>query len=314
MRAKLAVIIPTADRPISLGECLRSLAGSCCPVARVVVVDASSKTDAQAQVVRPPQDAWPFQLEYLKADAPGAARQRNLALARLQDEEAVLFMDDDAVVEPDCIGEMLEGFAQGGDHVIGIAANIHNQPIKTPSHVTRIMLGLVGGRFYGNVSGRLIGPAVGILPDDRVKERFLPIEWARGGCMLYRRRAIPEGGFRAFFEGYSLGEDLAFSVDAQRKGKGVLWYASRARVIHTPGPSTHPSLSEYGRMEVLNRWYLMREVLGKRDMSDAVRFWVWIGWEAVASFRATLCKGQWEKLIENWKGRCTAIRDILKQA
>lgn len=309
---RVAVVIPTVNRPFSLGECLRSLAGSLTPVTRVLVADASADLEAIRRAVLPPKGNWPFEFELLTSPVCGAAAQRNHALSALKDEDGVLFIDDDAVVEPDCIGEMLEAFSSRESNVAGVAANISNQPVDPPGFATRSMLWLMGGGWHHDYSGRLIGPAVGLLPCQHIKERFVPIEWAHGGCVMYRREAIPTGGFRAHFCGYSLGEDVALSMEAQRIGPGILLYASRALAIHTPGVSTHPPPFECGKMHVLNRWYLTREILRRSAPLDRLRFWLWLAWEFVASLSAVLRGGNgWKSWRANWRGRWVACREIL---
>lgn len=307
---RIAVVIPTLRRPIPLAEALRSLRGSLVAVSRVIVVDASPES-AEASLRA---ESWPFSLEYLRSDRVGAAYQRNLALARLTDEEFVLFLDDDAVVEPDCIGELFEGFSRVGEPVAGVMANFHNLPVKRPGLATRLALWISGGGWHAAYDGLLLGPAVSFLPSAEIQERFLPIMWTRGGCVLYRRSALPESGFRSFFEGYSLGEDLALSRDAQRKIGGILLYASRARVIHSHGATTHPSARDYGRMEVRHRWYLMRDVMEKRGARATLGFATWMLWEMLAGCRQALRAGEFRRFLENARGRCSALREILLQS
>ena len=299
---KIAAIIPTADRAESLAECLRSLACSLSPVERVLIVDAS--TDRQKTRVAV-DGRWPFKMELYESPVRGSAAQRNLALQRLEGEDGVLFIDDDAVVEPDCIGKMLEAF---GPAVVGVAANISNQPVGRPGLATRVALWLAGGGWSGDPSGRLIGPAVGILPRHDVPQRFLEIEWASTTCVLYRRDALPISGFHAFFSGYSLGEDVALSADVRKKGR--LIYASEARIIHTSRRTAKPPPYDYGRMEVLNRYYLSRYVLERRSLSQRLRFWIWIAWEFLGSLgRLKRSPRSW---LANWRGRFSAMFQILK--
>lgn len=298
---KIAAVIPTANRAASLAECLRSLAASRAPVERVVVVDASNDRDKTRQAVG---GVWPFKLDLIESQVRGSASQRNMGLQRLDAEDAVLFIDDDAVVEPDCIGELLAGFEPG---VAGVAANISNQPVGRPGRATRTVLFLVGGGWGGDMSGRLIGPAVGVRPPGDVVTRFLPIEWASTTCVLYRRDTLPAGGFRTFFSGYSLGEDVALSVDARRSGKLV--YASRAKIIHTPRTTAKPSPFEYGRMEVLNRYYLSRYVLGRQSPMERLQFWIWMKWEFLGSLGdLRRSPAYW---CANWRGRISAMAKIL---
>jgi GT2 family glycosyltransferase len=299
---KIAAIIPTTDRPESLAECLRSLAGSALPIHRVLVVDASQD---RAMTRRAVEGQWPFKMELYESPVRGSAAQRNLALQRLESEDGVLFIDDDAVVEPDCIAELTAAFDTGA---AGIAANIANQPVGRPGLATRIALFLAGSEWGGDLSGRLIGPAVGIRPRADLSERFVPVEWASTTCVLYRRDALPQGGFRTFFSGYSLGEDVALSVDARRNGG--LFYATAARIIHTPRRTAKPPAFDYGHMEVLNRYYLSRYVLDRQSWVQRLQFWLWIGWEFLGSLgelRRSPC--DW---LANWCGRFSAMIQILK--
>jgi GT2 family glycosyltransferase len=270
----------------------------------VVVADASDdRVGSRAAAA----GTWPFQLDWVNAPLRGSAAQRNLALQRWGGEDGVLFMDDDAVVEPDCIGEMLAAFELSGLEVCGVAANISNQPVGRPGRATRLALFLVGGGWGGDVSGRLIGPAVGIRPPGDIASRFLPIEWTSTTCVLYRRDALPSGGFRAFFSGYSLGEDVALSVDAREKG--ALVYASGARIIHTPRSTAKPSAYEYGRMEVLNRHYLARYVLRRESCLQRLQFWIWLAWEFLGSLGdMARSPSNW---LANWGGRVSAMAQIV---
>jgi GT2 family glycosyltransferase len=305
--ARIAVIIPTADRPLSLAECLRSLASSEAPVHRVLVVDASRNKAATVEATVPPRGEWPFCLEMIESPARTSAGQRNLGLRRVDSEDGILFIDDDAVVEPDCIGEMLAAFNVCGTSVAGVAANISNQPVGRLGLATRLAILASGGGWHEDYSGRLLGPAVGIRPRGDLSERFVEIEWASTTCVLYQREAMPEEGFRPFFSGYSLGEDMALSVDVRQKGKIV--YASRARIVHTPRRTSKPLPAEYGRMEIVNRDYLMRRVLGRGRASHRAGFLAWVGWELASSLpHLRSSPGDWS---QNWKGRLSGLWQVL---
>lgn len=297
---RIAVVIPTADRHEPLAECLRSIARSSRAVDLVVVIDAST-------VVRPlKSENFPFKLIHEVSPIRGSAQQRNLGLKHCTDCDAVLFIDDDAVLEPDCLGELIEGFSLSVVPVSGVAANLSNQPVHPPGKFTSLVLRLMGAPVVGG--GKLVGPAVALRPDSTVDERFLDLDWASTTCVLYRKEAVLPG-FRAFFEGYSLGEDIALSVDAKVHGK--LLYAREARIVHTPGRSAHPAHVEYGRMEVLNRWYLTRDVLQKRGLADTVRFWLWMAWEIAIGYRSALKRPEnWSRWTENFRGRRSAFFKI----
>lgn len=298
---RIAAVIATADRPCSLAECLRSLARSRHRVARVIVVDASSDREASRQAVIPGKGTWPFLVEFIESPERGAAAQRQRGLSRVE-EDMVLFLDDDVVVDPDCVAELRRGFDAMEGRVAGVAANLVNQPVPRPGLATRATLFVMGGGLGPSYAGRLIGPAVGMRPDDGVTDRFIEMEWACTACVLYRREAV-RGGFRSFFTGYSLGEDVALSVDARRHG--AVLYARDAGAVHSPRQSLHPSARAYGRMEILNRWFLTARVLGRDGVVGRVRFGLWIAWEWLGGLRR-VCREP-RAWGENWAGRWEAM-------
>lgn len=135
---KIAVVIPTMDRPLQLAECLRSLTNSTYLAHRVLVVDASINKITTKKAIIPFQRVWPFKVDYFEAFNASSATQRNQGLSQLEDEDGVLFMDDDIVVEPGCLEEMVTAFSFYEQKVIGVAANFCNQPVGNPGLATRV--------------------------------------------------------------------------------------------------------------------------------------------------------------------------------
>jgi hypothetical protein len=150
----------------------------------------------------------------------------------------------------------------------------------------------------------VLGPAVNLLPEDRENlPEVVPVEWLNTTCTLYRREALPSPPFDSVFTGYSMMEDLTLSLRVGKKWK--LANARTARIFHDSQPGSHKSdpvaLAE---MELVNRYYVMTQVMGNRRFRDFVRLFLWEAFQlsacAVASqSRPTLpalWRGKWRGL------------------
>jgi glycosyltransferase involved in cell wall biosynthesis len=100
--ATLAVVVCSRDRPRQLRECLRALAPQ--DADDVVVVDSASRTADTAEAAR---DA---DVRCIRADTPGLAHARNVAM-RATSAEVVAFTDDDCRPEPGWAAAMRSQFA-----------------------------------------------------------------------------------------------------------------------------------------------------------------------------------------------------------
>ena len=97
----VAAVIATRNRPVSLGRTLASLANQSIQPANVVLVDASTD-DSTKQLCE--RNAWGLSgtIDWQRATETGAAAQRNEGVSRTS-LPFVLFLDDDVILEPNCI-------------------------------------------------------------------------------------------------------------------------------------------------------------------------------------------------------------------
>lgn len=280
----VSVVIPTRDRPTALRRTIESLLASTAVPREFVIVDATEGT-ATADAVR--------SLFADRADAPrlivqvatrvGAAAQRNQAMA-LATQEHVLFCDDDIVCEPDCI-ERLWRALQADSAIGGANATIVNQSYVRPGLALRLVLTVLGARERNSYAGRVVGPAIHFLPRDSGAGEPVPVEWLNTTCTLYRRAVLPDPPFDAFFTGYSLREDLALSLRVAAKARLV--NVPAARIVHDSQPGAHKAdVAALARMDVVNRHYVMTEVMNKRRSADIAALLMWeLGQLAMAAIR-----------------------------
>lgn len=263
----ISVIVATRSRPVPWRDTLVRLAMQSVQPSELIVVDASDD-NATRLVCEVPMAGLAGKLIYLRATVSGAAAQRNEGVARAS-QPFILFLDDDVRLEPECLARLWAAIS-ADPHLGGVNAMITNQRYQPPGRASRLLYRLLDVRRNGSTyAGRVLGPGMNLLPDDREDlPEVVPVEWLNTTCTLYRREALPEPSFSEHFTGYSLMEDLALSLNVAQRG-WKLANARTARLFHDSQPGEHKnSPAEISRMELVNRHYLMTQVLGQRRWPD----------------------------------------------
>jgi glycosyltransferase involved in cell wall biosynthesis len=300
-RLPLSAVVPTKDRAPVLQRTLGSLAAQGVLPAELIVVDGSAEGDTRAVIEQWDADiASATKVIWLRATTLGAAAQRNQGVA-MATQPFIWFFDDDILFEPDCVARLWRAI-EVDPGLGGVNAMVTNQRYQPPGRISRTVFALINGRDAPTFAGRLLGPAVNLLPEDRDDlPAVVPTEWLNTACTIYRRAALPDPPFDSVFTGYSMMEDLALSAQIGKTWR--LANARTARIFHDSQPGPHKSdpgvLSE---MELFNRHYVMTCVLGRRGWSDYARLAIWEAFQIVAS-RSQL----WPRL----RGKLRAIHRLL---
>lgn len=264
----LGIVIATRHRPVPLRECLDSIATQTALPTEIVIVDSSVDTQTQ-DLVQLLQSDVRIPCKYRHSSVASAAQQRNLGISML-DTDLVLFLDDDVVLEPGFISEILMVFGSDADGRLGgVSGTITNQVYSDPEGFNRFLLGFCLGRFNGTFAGKVLGPAVNFLPADGpvpVQE----VEWLPSGCTAYRRDILLTHQFETTFQGYSFAEDLHLSTRIARDYR--LLNTTRARLFHADlGKDTHRDWAALGESQVRNRHLIMTSVLQRNRVIDHIR-------------------------------------------
>ena len=297
----VSAVIATKDRAASLARTLDSLAAQGVLPAEVIAVDGSVGDDSRAVLENwgakfAPQVA----IRWQRAEKLGAAIQRNQGITAAT-QPFIWFFDDDILFEPDCVSRLWRAM-EGDPQLGGVNAMITNQQYHPPGRVSRTVFTLMHGRRERSFAGRVLGPAVNLLPEDRDDlPEVVPVEWLNTTCTLYRRAALPVPVFDSVFTGYSMMEDLTLSVRVGRDWR--LANARTARIFHDSQPGAHKAdLSALATMELVNRHYVMTQVLRRDRWRDFLRLFVWEAFQmAVCAARAesrvnlpAQCRGKWQ--------------------
>jgi glycosyltransferase involved in cell wall biosynthesis len=269
----LSIVIPTRDRAPVLQRTLESLASQSSQPAQIVCVDASKDEATRILCVERPISGLRTGLLWLAAQTFGAASQRNQGVTECQ-QPVIGFFDDDILFEPECLARLWRAL-HSDPYLGGVSAMITNQSYHEPGFVSRTMFRLMAGGSELSYAGRVFGPAVNLLPEDREDlPEVVSVDWLNSTCTLYRREALPFPPFPSHFSGYSMMEDLTLSLMVGKRWR--LANARTARIFHDSQPGAHKSdPSALAEMELVNRHYVMTRVLSRRRWADFLRLVIW---------------------------------------
>lgn len=267
---RLSVVICTKDRHVELAACLESLARQTRLPTEVVVVDASDVApdrvvDAFRRRVAPACDVT------LVRAQPGLTRQRNIGLDAATGA-VVLFLDDDVVLEPDYLAELVAVYERDREGRIGgVGGAIVPDPTLRESRVQRALQRLFLLPAYGRGRVKRSGyPEYLLSPRVETAVDFL------SGCnMSFRREALAGLRFDERLDGYSHGEDLHFSYQVSRRWRLVL--TPRARLDHRETGGGRPTKSGREEMAVFNHYLFFRGQIARRPLDWLVYLWAALG-------------------------------------
>ena len=265
-------MVATRNRADALKKALESLAEQSVHPKEIIVID-SSGNDETRKLCEPGIAGVDSHLKWIEALQIGAAVQRNQGVTTAS-QPFIWFFDDDILFDPDCVARLWKAISSD-PQIGGVSAMIKNQNYGAPGAASRFMFRLMNGSRESTYAGRVIGPAVNLLPEDREDlPEVVPVEWLNTTCTIYRREALPDPPFPAQFTGYSLMEDVALSLEVGKTWK--LANARTARIFHDSQPADYKSDDRSrSRMEVMNRWFVMTHILNRLRFADWLKFLAW---------------------------------------
>jgi glycosyltransferase involved in cell wall biosynthesis len=277
-----SAVVPTMDRAPVLRRTLDSLGMQGVLPAELIIVDGSAGEETRMIAEQWAASMGPAtRVTWQRATTRGAAIQRNQGVAAAT-QQFIWFFDDDVVFEPECVARLWHAI-ECDPGLGGVNAMITNQRYMPPGRVSRTVFALLNGRNEPTFAGRILGPAVNLLPEDRDDlPNVVPVEWLNTTCTIYRREAVPDPPFDRFFTGYSMMEDVTLSA---RVGKGWrLANARTARIFHDSQLDAHKQDARaLAEMEFVNRHYVMTEVLGRRGWRDYGRLLLWEAFQSISA-------------------------------
>lgn len=268
---QFSLIICTYQRPKAILVLLESVLKQTLLPDEIIIVDGSVD-DATESSISPMLASLPIVYTRVLPDQRGLTRQRNVGVGMTDSSSEVLvFLDDDVVLEPDFLQQLLYTFDD--PEIIGSDSLIVNECYWKPIQGKVPWLSIVIDGYYLPLSLRdKVRKILGLYPID-LQPGLIPlyghgnsslpptgksyaVEHIMGGITAYRKKIFDYISFSTYFEGYGLYEDFDFSVRAREFGKLVTNTA--ARLEHHHEAAGRPNTYKYGKMVVRNGYYVWR--------------------------------------------------------
>jgi glycosyltransferase involved in cell wall biosynthesis len=272
----ISAIIATRNRASLCSELLQSISLQDQQLAEIIFCDSSDDDSTRTAVGG--------SARYLRATQRGAAPQRNQAILAAS-QPFVLIMDDDVTLQPGCFSSLwsvMQSLPSAG----GVTATIVNEAYVAPGRWTKALLKWFDdGHERETYAGTCVGPGYTFWPAaDSSLPDVVTVEWMGTGMALYRREVLPDPPFPGIFHGASLCEDLALSLTVAKRAP--LFQASRARFIHLNAGGNHKAnVRKMAIMNLVNRHYVMTQVMGKRTIRDYAQLAVMIAFGMLAPLK-----------------------------
>jgi len=231
-------------------------------VGQVVIADGAH--DARELV-----DSYAGQspVQWIGCETQGQIAQRNYALRFLSEDcRVVIYMDDDIVLQPTCIAELVSFWNSRKIEPAGVGLNITNMPAQ-PDHLLRHLF-VMQSRPYGRVlrSG-YNAPVTGV-------DRDISVQWLAGGATAWRRDILESHFNRPITTRWAIGEDLNFSYPISKREE--LLVCANARCSHEDllvEPNFATSRYRAYRAVIARYAFVARNT----DLSRSLFFWMIIG-------------------------------------
>ena len=185
--------------------------------------------------------------------------QRNIGMANIDpDTKFLFFLDDDTNPNFAYFESMLSTLLSvNAIGVSGLAINPEKKGRVKPSGLDGVLKKI--SFLDSKIDGKVLASGVGI-PVRDIHAGIVEVEWLIGcSCWDYQKIKILK--FEDDFKGYSLGEDLIFSVNARKLGK--LFVNTNIILDHTELPQTDSNIIKHNYMWVYYRFRLSKYVDNK---------------------------------------------------
>ncbi len=256
----ISAIVPTIGRPESLSRLLESLAAQSRRPNEVIVADGSGGEDVLHVVAQPRWAARGLNVRRVGVHPPNAVRQRVAAIAHSHGEY-LLLLDDDVVLETDCV-QQLAGALSSDLSIVGALADFNNQSWPAPTRAWRFYLRYVLRMEEGAWQGRVVGPLLrfGYNPSPR---HAMAIAWLSTCNTMIRRSAYDEvGGFSDFFlYRCTINEDVDLGLKISKVGS--ILFCPSARVGHFQASGGRVSPADAAEDDLYNRYLVMHRTQGR---------------------------------------------------
>jgi glycosyltransferase involved in cell wall biosynthesis len=242
---KLAVVVPTKDRPDDLRKLLLSIVSQSRRPDQLIIVDGSNPDIRHVIADFPGLD-----IEYVRVFPPSLSQQRNAGMQQLKPEITLAgYLDDDIVLEPSAIEVMLEFWSDAPADAGGAAFNITNASPANWIHLKKLFL--IDSPQPGKILSSGFPSTIGF------QLRDIETDWLYGGATVWRREIVDQFDYDEWFLGTGFMEDVDFSYSVRKSYH--LMVVAGARLAHYSYPVKLERETLLGKWQIVNRMYVVRK-------------------------------------------------------
>lgn len=283
---RFSLIICTYKRPKPLLKLLNSVGSQRLYPDEILIIDGSPKDETEFLL----KENHFRNLKYFKIpeESRGLTRQRNFGIRNTNENmEIICFLDDDTVLEPNYFEHLIGTYKTFPD-AVGVGGYIINEikwrkPTDSGEYdayeidgfsrnlgsrnLLRKRLGLLSDRPPGRMPDFSNGLSISFLPPSG---KIYPVDFFMGGVSSYKIDLFKKVQFSDFFQGYGLYEDMDFCLRASELG--ALYVNTAAQLHHYHEEAGRPNKFQYGKMVLLNGWYVWRLKYSKPSLKARVKW------------------------------------------
>ena len=219
---RIAVVIPTKNRPNDLLRCIQSVITQLRQPDELIIVDQSADPGIRIKVERLCESGQlQCKLKYIyDTTITGLVEAKARGVAEAS-ADIIIFLEDDVVLQPDYIHEMELGFRRY-PHMAGCCGVVKAAPKQGSFH--RLIFRLFHRGIFAD-------PRVGIHGQPYMFDgRMIPSPYLSGGLSAYRKEVFNKVLFDTK-NGFFMLEDVDFSTRASRIYGADAFYINTAAIL-----------------------------------------------------------------------------------
>ena len=271
-----AVLVPTMNRLDDMMEMVDSVLAQTIPMHVFAVVDAGDTPTLEARLREKLEPAG-IELLY-RTSEPGTSLQRNIGLdllgPQLTDDDLVFFFDDDVLLEPNFVEEVIRCMALPMEPPVGcVLATFTQEPRPRGWQQAWFQMFQMTHQVDGNTAKLGAAGAVQWLMEPST-EVAVPV--ASGGRTCYRWAAIRDERLDEFLPGYTLNEDVEYSFRVAKAW--TIIHSPTVRLFHKRSPKGRVDYGDRLSRMIYSQFYFFR----KHRPRDAGHL-IALAWNAVGT-------------------------------
>lgn len=305
---KISAIVPTIGRLSSLQELFDSIVKQTYYVHEVIVADGSGSSEIEKFVIEFDSNHSRTNFLYISTQPPNAVYQRQKAI-EISNGELLLLLDDDIVLEPDCLLHM-QHTINSSSQIVAVCAMLQggwSEPTRLWSWYLKYITKLQPNEWQGRVVGPLLRFGYNPAP---VADK--EIQWLGTGNSLIRRTAfVAAGGFSDFFlHRCTMNEDVDLGIKLSQQGTIML--CSKAYVTHNHAPTGRMATHIVAEDDLFNRFLIFERTLHYSRIKALQLLFAFLFVESISDFYFATKNFHWRVFFSKAYGRARSIWHIFK--